>query len=61
VGYSLKHKVISWVSKNLFDNVTYTVRNGLNKGLKRRGGLGWMPMENPTPELDFWQALDLGG
>jgi hypothetical protein len=37
------------------------VRNGLNKGLKRRGGLGWMPMENPTPELDFWQALDLGG
>jgi FkbM family methyltransferase len=61
VGYSLKHKIISWVSKNLFDNVTYTVRNGLNKGLKRRGGLGWMPMENPTPELDFWQALDLSG
>lgn len=56
----LKHKAISWVSKNLFDNVTYTVRNGLNKGLRRRGGLGWLPVEsNHTPEVLFWQGLDL--
>jgi FkbM family methyltransferase len=56
----LKSKAISWVSKNLFDNVTYTVRNGLNKGLRRRGGLGWLPFEsNSSPELFFWQSLDL--
>ncbi len=60
--YSLKHRAISWVSKNLFDNVTYTVRNGLNKGLRRRGGLGWVPFEAAnTPELDFWRTLDLKG
>jgi len=62
VGYSIKHKVVSWVSKNLFDNVTYTVRNGVNKGLVRRGGLGWLPFESTdTPEAQFWKSLDLRG
>lgn len=59
--YSLKHKVTSWVSKNLFDGVTYTVRNGLNKGLRRRGGLGWIPVDQDNPEILFWRALDLKG
>src|SRR3974390_1881809 len=57
-----KHTVISWVSQNLFGNVTYTVQNGLNKGLKRRGGLGWLPFEaHSSPELVFWKELDLDG
>lgn len=60
MAYSIKHKVVSWVSKNLFDNVTYTVRNGVNKGLVRRGGLGWIPFESTeTPEALFWKTLDL--
>jgi FkbM family methyltransferase len=60
VAYSWKHKVISWVSKNLFDSYTYTVRNGLNKGMRRRGGLGWVPVApDVTPELLFWQGLDV--
>ena len=60
--YSLKHRVISWVSRNFFDNVAYTARNGLTKGLKRRGGLGWVPVEpDITPELVFWRNLDLRG
>jgi FkbM family methyltransferase len=55
----LKNQAISWVSKNLFDHVTYTVRNGLNKGLRRRGGLGWLPFESQdSPELRFWKSLD---
>lgn len=59
---STKHKVVSWVSKNLFDNVSYTVRNGLNKGLRRRGGLGWVPFElASTEEHKFWKELDLQG
>jgi FkbM family methyltransferase len=58
----LKNQTVSWISKNLFDSVTYTVRNGLNKGLRRRGGLGWLPFEsNDTPELRFWKELDLDG
>ncbi|MGA2717131.1 MAG: FkbM family methyltransferase [Bryobacteraceae bacterium] len=58
----LKNQAVSWISKNLFDSVTYTVRNGLNKGLRRRGGLGWLPFEsNDTPELRFWKQLDLDG
>jgi FkbM family methyltransferase len=62
VAYSLKHRVISWVSKNLFDNYTYTVRNGLNKGMRRKGGLGWVPVApDITPELLFWEALDVRG
>jgi FkbM family methyltransferase len=58
----LKHKAVSWISRNLFDHLTYTVRNGLNKGLRRRGGLGWLPFEsNLTPEVLFWKNLDLTG
>src|SRR5580700_6938189 len=41
--------------------MTYTVRNGLNKGLRRRGGLGWLPKEHNSPELLFWAGLDLKG
>ena len=60
--YSLKHRVVSWVSRNLFDGITYTVRNGMNKGLRRRGGLGWVPFEAAvTPESEFWNSLDLRG
>jgi FkbM family methyltransferase len=57
-----KQRAVAWISKNLFDHVTYTVRNGLNKGLRRRGGLGWLPFEsNDTPEFRFWRALELKG
>ena len=60
--YSLRHRMISWVSQTLFDHMTYTVRNGLNKGLRRRGGLGWVPWETTaTPEVLFWKNLDLRG
>jgi len=58
---ALQHRVLSWVSANLFDHVTYTVRNGLNEGLRRKGGLGWFPMERDTPEARFWKSLDLRG
>jgi FkbM family methyltransferase len=61
VAYSFKHKLISWVSKTFFDNFTYTVRNGLNKGLRRKGGLGWVPKEQDTAESLFWKSLDLKG
>ncbi len=59
MSYPLKNRIISWVSQHMFDHVTYTVRNGLNKGLRRRGGMGWMPAGHDSPEIRFWQSLDL--
>lgn len=60
-GPAFKQRVVSWVSANLFDHLTYTVRNGVNRELRRRGGLGWLPMEHDTPEAGFWKSLDLRG
>ena len=51
--------MISWVSQHLFDNISYTVRGGLNDGLRRRGGLGWFPHEEDNPEARFWKSIDL--
>jgi FkbM family methyltransferase len=59
VAFPIKNKVVSWVSQHLFDNITYTVRNGLNRGLRRRGGLGWIPVEQVNHEIAFWKSLDL--
>ena len=41
--YTLKHRTVAWISQRLFYNLTYTVRHGLLKGMKRKGGLGWLP------------------
>jgi FkbM family methyltransferase len=63
--YTLKHRLIAWVSTHMFDNATYRVRHGLLKGMKRKGGLGWIPrITSPgvlTAEERFWSDLDLGG
>src|ERR1035441_5652263 len=34
--YTLRHEVISWVSRTLFGNLTYTVRHGPLKGMRDR-------------------------
>jgi len=58
--YSAKHQVIVWISQTLFDRFTYTVRHGLIQGMKRRGGLGWLPSSRPhSKEEVFWHGLDL--
>jgi FkbM family methyltransferase len=62
--YTLKHTVVSWISRNLFDHVSYTVRHGLLKGMKRKGGLAWIPgfgNSLETPEHRFLAALDVSG
>ncbi len=61
IGPAFQHRIVSWVSANLFDHFTYTVRNGVNRGLRRRGGLGWLPVERDTAESRFWKSLDLRG
>ena len=63
--YTIQHRIVAWISVSLFDHVTYTVRHGLLQGMKRRGGLGWLPgfLSNPaeTPEQRFWKGLDVRG
>jgi len=63
--YALKHRFEAWVSLHFFDNVTYTVRRGLLKGMKRRGGLAWIPRifsgDALNPEEQFLCRLGLTG
>ena len=61
--YHLKQRATSWVSQHIFDHMVYTVRHGLLKGMKRKGGLGWLPESMCgsllTPEIGFWQSAPL--
>jgi FkbM family methyltransferase len=61
----MRHRIVAWISQNFFDNVTYTVRHGLLAGMKRRGGLAWLPAvllgTARTAEVDFWRKQDLDG
>jgi FkbM family methyltransferase len=63
--YSIQHRVVAWISVRLFDHFTYTVRHGLIQGMRRKGGLGWLPAfltsATETPEQRFWKELDLRG
>src|ERR1700722_20393660 len=63
--YPLKHRLIARISIHFFDTATYTVRRGLLKGMKRKGGLAWLPaMFSPgvmTAEQQFWSDLNLNG
>jgi FkbM family methyltransferase len=63
--YSRKQRAVAWVSRNLFDGITYTVRHGLLRGMKRKGGLGWIPewlmKEEVTAESKFWESAPLRG
>lgn len=63
VHYSLKHQAIAWVSNNLCGNLIYTVHHGRLSGMKRKGGLGWVPGIGPAPTAEdrFWDSLDLKG
>lgn len=60
--YSLKHRIVAWISTHLFGGVTYTVRRGLLAGMRRKGGLGWVPLSSGmSAEERFWLSLDLTG
>ena len=61
--YTLRHRVIATLSQRL-DGITYTQRHGLIRGMKRQGGLGFLPAilaggDHETAEHTFLRALDL--
>lgn len=58
----LRHRLIAFVSTRLFLNVTYTIRRGLAAGMRRKGGLGFLPLAaSETAETQFLSGLDLSG
>ena len=58
--FSWKHRMIAAIS--IRTNFTYTVRHGLAAGMKRRGGLGFLPFgASETEEERFFHGLDLNG
>jgi len=61
--YTFKHRIVGWISRTLFDDITYRVRHGMLKGMKRKGGLAWIPevggRAKRTPEQNFLANLDL--
>jgi len=64
VHFSLRHRFIASLSR-VMQNQTYTVRHGLIKGMKRQGGLGFLPSllarsTESTPEARFLAGLALG-
>ncbi len=64
--FSLRDRVVSFLSEMFFDNLTYTVRHGLIQGMKRKGGMGFLPAallpkSAHSPEEEFFRSLDLAG
>ena len=64
--YSIRHRVVAWVSQRIFSRITYTVRHGLLTGMRRRGGLGFLPQwavgrTDDTAEVRFWRDYPLEG
>jgi len=60
--FGIKHRLVAFVSQKLFGNITYTIRHGLAQGMKRKGGLGFIPISaNPTQEEVFLRSLPLEG
>ena len=60
-----RHRAVSWLSR-LFANQSYTCRHGLITGMKRKGGLGFvptflMPKSFHNAEFEFFQNLGLQG
>jgi FkbM family methyltransferase len=61
--YTLRHRLVAAISNRL-DSVTYTQRHGLIRGMKRKGGLGFLPAMladggHETAEHRFLRSLDL--
>jgi FkbM family methyltransferase len=57
--YSIKSQLIAKISQAC-SGLTYTSRRGLTAGLRRKGGLGFLPIrQEPTAEDRFLASLDL--
>lgn len=61
--FSLRHRLIASIS-GLFTNNAYTCRHGLTRGMRRKGGLGFLPAivaHTESRETQYFASLDLTG
>ncbi len=61
--FEFRDILTAWLSRRL-EGLTYTVRHGLIRGMKRRGGLGFLPeflTSEPSAEQRFFGSLSLEG
>jgi FkbM family methyltransferase len=64
---SLKRRIIARLNRSAFvENLVYTAKHGPARGLKRQGGMGWLPSFVPRPhewdaEEAFIERLDWQG
>ena len=60
--FDLKHRIVSFISQKLFAHYTYTLRHGLAKGMRRKGGLGFVPISpGETAETKFLAEMQIDG
>lgn len=59
-NFSTKQVIVSMLSKRM-QGIVYTSRQGLTKGMKRKGGLGFLPGGEDTEEFRFLRSLDFSG
>ena len=60
--FGLRHRVVAFISSRMFGNLTYRVRHGLAAGMRRKGGLGFLPFASgPDGRSRFLSGLDLAG
>jgi FkbM family methyltransferase len=60
--FGLRHIVVAFLSQKLFGNYTYTIRHGLATGMRRKGGLGFLPVKSgENAETEFLRKLPLAG
>jgi FkbM family methyltransferase len=60
IHFTWKHRLIAAVSRRF--NFTYKIRHGLASGMRRKGGLGFVPWGGgETEETQFLRKLDLNG
>ena len=61
-NFGFRHLVVAFISTKFFGNYVYTVRHGLAAGMRRKGGLGFLPFGvHDTPESQFLAGLNLAG
>lgn len=59
--FSLRHRVIAFISTRIVGNFVYTMRHGLAAGMRRKGGLGFLGSRALSAEERFLSNLDFAG
>lgn len=59
---TLSQKTVAWISQNLFAAVPYRQHHGFAHGMRRVGGLGWVPAKSPMSAKDrFLEDYPMAG